>query len=174
MTVSTYQQPSLATPVVASPPAVALATAPARHGGADHADARWFVRVVLTADATAAVRSVRVIVDDRDVQRTVLHTVWREWRDVPILAAHLPPPLPAGESLDVVAWDLAAALLMALRGDAAACLAALGTPLGSLPERTPGRQERAALRYNRDTAHAWKCLVTPRPAARPGQRGRHR
>jgi hypothetical protein len=161
LTVASYQQPSLATSVVASPPAIALATAPARQGRADHTDAHWFVRVVLTADATADVRSVRVIVDDRDVQRTVLHTVWEDWQDVPILAAHIAMSLPAAESLDVVAWDLTAALLMALQRDAAACLTGLGGPGGAMPAPPPGPQERAAMRNVRDAA---RPLLPPRAA----------
>jgi hypothetical protein len=159
MTVSSYQQPSLAPPLVAPLPALALATAPARQGRADCTDAHWFVRVVLTAGETAAVRSVRVIVDDRDVQRIALHTVWEEWGDVPILAGHVASSFPAAESLENIAWDLAAALLMALQRDAAACLAALGAPIGSMPGPGPGPQERAALRNVRDAA---RPLLPPR------------
>ncbi len=137
-------------------------------------DARWFVRVVLVAGADRCAQSVRVIIDDREIRRIILHTVWTDWRLVPLLAAYVPAqPCAAGE-MDAAAAALAGVILPSLRHDAAACLAALGTPLGSLPERTPGRQERAALRYNRDTARAWQWLVTPPSAARPGQRGRHR
>lgn len=154
MTVSSFQQSSLA------PPLSAVAHEPAHGWGekqelyvrADRADARWFVRVVLTADATAVVRSVRVIVDDRDVQRIVLHTVWADWQDVPILAAHIASPLPAIESLENIAWDLAAALLIALQRDADACLEELGTPTGSLPTPQLRPQERAAMRNARDAA----------------------
>lgn len=157
MTVS-YQQSSLAPPLAAPPSAIAYEPAHEReeqqepYGRADRADGRWFVRVALTADSTAVVRSVRVIIDDRDVQRTVLHTVWTDWRDVPILAAHIPSPLPAIESLETIAWDLAAALLLSLQRGADACLEGLGTPIGSLPARHLGPQERAAMRNARDAA----------------------
>jgi hypothetical protein len=152
LTVSIYQPPLQAAPLAAPPPAIA--DEPAQERGenqdpcarADHADARWFVRVALTANSTAVVRSVRVIVDDRDVQRIVLHTVWTDWRDVPILAAHIASPLPAIESLETTVWDLAAALLLSLQRDADACLKELGTPAGSLPPPQLGPQERAAMR----------------------------
>jgi hypothetical protein len=158
MTVSSYQQPSLAPPLPI--PLSAIADESAHEWGekqapcvrADHADARWFVRVVLTADMTAAVRSVRVIIDDRDAQRIVLHAVWTEWRDVPILAAHIASPLPTIESLENIVWDLAAALLISLQHDAAACLEGLGMPIGSLPTPHLGPQERAAMRNARDAA----------------------
>lgn len=158
MTVSIYQPALQAAPLAASPPAIADEPARDRSENrdpcarADHADARWFVRVALIADSTAVVRSVRVIVDDRDVQRIVLHTVWTDWRDVPILAAHIASPLPAIESLETIAWDLAAALLLSLQRDADACLEELGTPIGSLAAPQLGPQERAAMRNARDAA----------------------
>ena len=75
MTVSIYQPALQAAPLATSPPAIADEPARDRSENrelcarADHADVRWFVRVALTTDSTAVVRSVRVIVDDRDVQR---------------------------------------------------------------------------------------------------------
>jgi hypothetical protein len=154
MTISSYQPTSIVTALVAPSPAIAPARGetPERSGRADHGDARWFVRVVLTADAAAVVRSVRVIIDDRGVQQIVLHTVWADWRDVPMLMAHIPSPLSAQEPPDTIARDLAAALLVALQRDAAACLLELGTPIGSLPAPPPGPQERAARRNARDAA----------------------
>jgi hypothetical protein len=158
MTVSTYQQTNPAPPLAAPPSALTQEPAHERRENqdscarADRADDRWFVRVALTADATAVVRSVCVIVDDRDAQRIVLHTVWEDCQDVPLLAAHIASPIPAIESLDNIAWDLAAALLISLQQDAAACLEALGTPTGSLPAPHLGPLERAAMRSARDAA----------------------
>jgi hypothetical protein len=139
MTISSYRPPSIVPALVVSPPAIAPAPGetPECSSRADRDNARWFVRVVLTADAAAVVRSVRVVIDDRAVQRIVLHTVWTDWRDVPMLMAHLPSPPSAREPPDTIARDLAAALLGALQRDAAACLAGLGTPLGSLPLGPP-------------------------------------
>jgi hypothetical protein len=134
------------------------AIAPARgetqasSGRADHDDARWFVRVVLSADGIGMVPSVRVVIEDRDVQQIVVHTVWTDWGDVPMLMAHIPSPLSVREPLDTIASDLAAVLLGALQRDAAACLAGLGTPIGSLPALPPGPQERAARRNAHDAA----------------------
>jgi hypothetical protein len=172
LTVST--QPGFdAVPVPTLPPAEATAAAGTVARG-ESRDALWFVRVVLVTGADLRVQSVRVIVDDHAILRIVLHTIWTDWRLVPLLAAYVPEAAFAAGETEAAATALAGVILASLQYDAAACLTALGMPPGSVPERTPGRQERAALRYNRDTAHAWQWLVTPRPAARPGQRGRQR
>jgi len=117
-------------------------------------DARWFVCVVLTVGADRAMRAVRVIINDRDTQRIVLHTVWTDWRDVPLLTLTLATlSLPTGTP-ETMAADLAAALVASLTYNADACLEQLGEPIGSLPAQTPGPQERAALRNTRDAAMA--------------------
>ena len=123
-------------------------------------DARWFVLVVLTVCADRAVRAVRVIINDRDTQRIVLHTVWTDWRDVPLLTLPLgtlsslsPLSLPTGTP-ETMAVDLATALVASLTYNADACLEQLGEPIGSLPAQMPGPQERAALRNTRDAAMA--------------------
>ena len=112
MTISSYQPASIVPALGMPPPTIASARGETQEfsGRADHDDAHWFVRIVLTADATAVVRSVRVIIEDRDVQQIVLHTVWTDWHDVPMLMAHIPSPLPAQEPPDTIAWNLAAAL----------------------------------------------------------------
>lgn len=120
-------------------------------------DARWFIRVVLTVGADRAVQAVRVIINDRDTQRIVLHTVWTDWRDVPLLTLPLGTlsslSLPTGTP-ETMAADLATALVASLTYNADACLEQLGEPIGSLPAQAPGPQERAALRNTRDAAMA--------------------
>jgi len=118
------------------------------------ADARWFVRVVLTIGTDSAVRSVRAIINDRDIQRILLHTSWADWRDVPLLATLLATISQSGATPETMAADLATAFVASLAYNADAYLEQLGTPIGSLPAQTPGPQERAALRNARDAAMA--------------------
>jgi hypothetical protein len=94
---------------------------------ADRADGRWYVRAVVEGEIATAVHAVRVIVYDRDGQRIVLHTLWTQWRDVPLLATLL-DTVPASGTLAATAADLATALVAALRYDPSACLAQLGAP----------------------------------------------
>lgn len=162
MTVSITSQPSLMSTILA--PSAALGHGLNREQGgdsvpfgrADATDARWFVRVVLTADADV-IQSVRVIVEDREAGRIVLHTVWTAamWQRLPLLAVHIDARLVVRESLEMIAWDLAAALLVSLQHDASTCLAALGAPVGSRPPALPGRQERAAMRNVHDAMIGW-------------------
>src|SRR5581483_11446498 len=113
-----------------------------------------------TADAGTMVHSVRVIIDDREARRIRLHTLWTDWHDVPILAAHLVSPLSTVGSLETAAGDLAAALLSSLQRHADGCLEGLGTPRGSLPAPPPGPQERAAIRNVRDATMQWRTPAT--------------
>jgi hypothetical protein len=168
MTPTSYQQTSLVSTVVNALhlPANGL---PSEDGGvqarcarADRADACWSVRVVLTADPGTGVQSVRVIIDDREARRILLHTLWTDWHAVPMLATHLVSPLSPAGSLETAAADLAAALLVSLQRNADGCLEGLGTPRGSLPTRPPGPQERAAIRNVRDATMYWRT-----PATRP-------
>lgn len=127
-----------------------------RYAREERADAHWFVRVVLTANPDMAVQSVRVIVDDRDAQRLLLHTAWTDWQAVPILANTVAAGAPLAEPLEVTAWDLAAALLMSLQRDADGCLEQLGASAGQLPAPRPGPQERAAMRNVNDAVMRWR------------------
>lgn len=127
-------------------------------GRADCTDARWFVRVVLTTTDADVIQSVRVIVEDREARRILLHTVWTDatWQNLPLLAAHVGSSPLVKESLETIAWDLAAALLVSLQHDASKCLEALGAPIGSLLPALPGRQEREAMRNVRDAMIGWR------------------
>lgn len=122
----------------------------------ERTDANWFVRVVLTANPDMTMQSVRVIVDDRDAQRLLLHTVWTDWQAVPILADTVAAGVPLAESLEATAWDVAAALLMALQRDAEGCLEQLGVSAGQLPAPRRGPQERAAMRNVNDAVMRWR------------------
>jgi hypothetical protein len=120
---------------------------------ADRTDARWTVRVVLETDAaTSAARSVRAIVFDRDTGASVLHTVWSDWREIPLLAAHVPATSLPGTAARAVAANLAESLLGLLGSDPTACLAALR--VGDTPTRLPGmsRRDRQYRHIVRDAA----------------------
>ncbi len=136
-TIPAVLTPLLVPPDDADPSALAVG---------ERADARWFVRTVLTADPT----TLRVIIDDRDTRRFLLHMVWSDWQAVPMLAAHVPAILPVGTSRESAAGDLAGALLAALQRDAPGCLDAVGASPDTALIARPGRQERAALRNTRD------------------------
>ncbi len=115
-------------------------------------DARWFVRVVLTTGTDGSVRSVRAIINDRDIQRILLHTAWANWRDMPLLATLLATISQSAATPETMAADLATALVASLAYNADACLEQLGMPIGSLPTQAPGPQERAARRNAHDAA----------------------
>lgn len=147
-------------PAIAMPPVAADHTSAkneereARLFRGEATDARWFVRIVLAVGADGSVRSVRAIINDRDSQRILLHTVWTDWREVPLLATPLATASPSTATPEMLATELAAALVASLAYNADACLEQLGTLTAALPAQAPGPQERAAARNARDAAIA--------------------
>jgi len=129
---------------------------------ADRADARWTVRVVLEADtAMTAVYSVRAIIFDRDTGASVLHTVWSDWHEIPLLVGHIPATPLTEATMAASAQNLAGAILALLGFDAAACLTALVA--ADAPPPLPGmsRRDRQYRQIVRDAA--WRD-----PRALPG------
>ena len=118
---------------------------------ADCTEGRWYVRVALTDAPDTAMQSARVIIQDLDTQRIILHTLWTDWSDVPLLTTFF-GTAPAQIAPGGMATDLASALVAALRYDATACLHELGVPSGPLPPQPLGSRERAAQRNLRDVA----------------------
>jgi len=156
-TIATPAQP--AQPVQPSPTESSVhAPVPARDDtqstSVDRLSPRWLVRVVLESThalGTTHVRSVCVMIRDRNSGTFPVFSVWSEWHDMPAIGAHIPSG-PMLRGADTVAAELADALLAALEHDAAACLAAFLPTNDAAHAQPPTQRERQQYQLIRDTA----------------------